>query len=113
MILQWADTDDGVYKPESLKDWHDFIDSHPPETQIDLGQEIFDEICHADRNLKTPSSVERYKVKAQDNWKRIALKFYGDEKLWKAIFIYNFDARIVYKPDGLYATSEILIPIYQ
>lgn len=108
-----AESEDGIYRPESLKNWHDFIASQPPKTHINLDDDIFDGICHADRSLKTPLRVDRYKVGAQDNWQKIASKFYGDEQLWKAVFLYNFDARIVYAPNGLYATSEILIPVYR
>ncbi|ATW03162.1 DUF2235 domain-containing protein [Sphingorhabdus sp. YGSMI21] len=103
---------DGNYRPASLMDWHDYIKSSPPKTNIDLDEEIFDGICHNNRDLRTPKSVKTYIVQATDRWPDIAEKFGYARDFWKAIFLFNFDACRVYKPEELYASREILIPIY-
>ncbi len=117
IIRRWHDPDmsktkDGLYRPESLSEYHDYIKKNPPTIDMDLNEEIFDGITHADRELKQPLTVEKYIVQAQDTWKSIAFDMYEDESFWKLLFIFNFNHGIVYDPWILHASRTILIPKY-
>ncbi len=106
------ETPDGEYRPQSLEPWWDYIERNPPTTDVRLYDEIFADVRHDDRTLKTPTSVKDYEVAAQDSWQKLAERFYGNQKMWKALFLYNFDQKIVFDPDDLYASTVIKIPLY-
>lgn len=106
------DTPDGAYRPESLSEYHEYIQNNPPKLNMNLDEEIFDGITHADRELRQPKVVEKYIVQAQDTWKSIAYDMYGTEAYWKLLFIFNFNHGVVYDPWILHATRTILIPKY-
>ncbi|MFN2258320.1 MAG: DUF2235 domain-containing protein [Parasphingopyxis sp.] len=103
---------DGEYRPPSLRPLWEHIAANPPTTDVDLSDELFTGIRASDRDLRMPKKVERYTIQPADDWAKIARRFHGDERYWKAIFLYNFSQCILYDPKELHATREIMIPIY-
>ena len=117
VVRRWHDKTvklgpDGIYRPSSLWSIFKEIEEHPPTTDVTVDAELFEGIRSSDGGLDPPVRVEKYTIRAQDTLPRIAEQKMGDPKMWKALFLHNFRAGILFHPNELHALREIEIPFF-